>query len=1445
MHLESVQTFLARRLTGYLSGQLNTEVTVRRVSIRFVKSVVLEGLFIRDLHGDTLLYADELTASVDDISTADHKLDIGRITLSNGRFNLHHYKGDEHDNLHFITEYFSSTDTTSSSSPWKVKVSDLSLKNLRFSHNEDSDTASYTGVNFSHLDVSNISGDFRNINTINDSIFVDIQKLTFKERSGFYVKEFSAGAKVSSTEIRLKKLIIETKNTGIHTDLTFRFDNFLSFDEFTSQVNWSSDFVNSKVSFSDIAYFAHDLNGIDSSLTLDGLFQGSVRNFKGRNVSIRWGQQSYFKGNISMKGLPVIEDTYIDVAAEEIETNKSDIETIPVPPFDENHFIIIPENLAALGNVSFKGKFTGFVSDFVAYGKVTTAIGSVNSDINVKYNKELNRSYYSGHLAATDFDAGLIADISDLGKVTFSMNVKGSGMRLDNISAKLDGKVDKFEFRKYTYHNIVVDGQVAKKLFNGSLNVTEPNVDFDFRGSIDYRGKLPEFHFAADIRRANLDTLNIFHGAGESVLRTSVTTYFTGSKLDNFVGGIDIENTDLITGTKLFHVNSINIRADKTTSFRTIDINSDNLDAHFKGQFELAKLGDAFKEILPRYLPSVILPQKSISGYQDFTYDIRLKNLNVITEMFLPSWDFAPNTTLTGNFNSVTGSVEADISTSWIRFRTFTFDDLDLHVKGSNRELNLDVVAQKIRHNGRDFIMFPSLAAKTESNKINYILRLADVDTLSNRAHLEGSMGFTSANIFNLKVDSSYIVVENKVWDLDKMNLVEFDSSNITLNSFRFSRDNESIQLDGTIGKRATDRLEVRLAGFNLSHLSALLNTGKTNFGGVISGDVVLTDAYHQFQLESDLKIANLMIDEDSLGNASIISRYNSDQNVVVGNISIVKGIAKIVDISGNYYLNRENNNLDFNVRLSNVYVHPLEKYIDDIMTEVYGKVSAELKLTGTPARPVFNGTVTLNKMSLIVDYLKTRYSFNTVVNVKENVFELDELKLYDVNNNEGVASGKVYHDYFKNFRFDVELQAKKFQVLNTSGKDNSLYYGTANATGYAHFYGPLQNMNMDISLSPDRGTTLNIPLNTASDLNTSSYITFIDRTKDTSNTITRSRIDLSGVKLNMNLDMNRNANINIIFDEKIGDVISGSGSGSLRLDINTAGNFGMYGTYTIDEGEYLFTLQNLINKKFKIDEGSRITWGGDPYEALVDLSAVYVVYTSTLYNVLLDSTYKRRVPVDCRLFLKNKLMNPTISYEITVRGLDPTEESLLKTTLNSEQEINKQMLGLLFFNQFFPVNGAGQKIARFDAGSGAGASASELLSNQVSNWLGQLSKDVNIGFNYRARDTYTNEEIQLLFTKAFFDERLILNGNVGYLGDQSYVNSNVVGDFYAEYKVSPDGRFRLKGFNRSNADNIISYSQAPYSQGIGFFYRQEFNTFKDLLIRFRLKKKADEVVKP
>lgn len=1446
LQFDSSQTWIANRLASYLSSELNTKITIDRVSIQFIQSINLEGVYVEDQHQDTLIYAGRISITLKDLSTEKKVLAINKLSLEHTLFRLVHYKGEAHDNLHFLTDYFSSSspaDTTAK--PWKLSVAELSLKEVRFINSNQNDTLSPVGVEFSNLSLEGINGQLSDISFVNDSIFSTVHHLRFRDHSGFIVDDFNAKAKVSSDQIRLENLVIRSPHTAIQGDLTFDYDSFPDFDEFTSRIHWKSDFQNSKVSFKDIAYFAHDLWGMDDSVFIDGNFKGTVNRFKGKNVTLKFGNTSYFKGNVSMSGLPYIEETYMDIQAAEIRTNRKDIASIPLPPFNENNFVEVPENLESLGEVIFKGKFTGFFSDFVAYGNINTALGYINSDINLKYDPKSKVSIYSGHLAAHEFDVGKIALLNDIGKITFNADVKGKGLRLNDVDARMTGTVESIEFKNYNYRNIKVDGEIAKKLFNGTVGVKDPNLDMDFTGAIDFRAKLPVFNFTADIRHAGLDTLHLINIPGENILQTSISSHFKGNKLDNLEGIVEIKNTFLLVDKKMYRIGNIYLNAQKLESGdKRIELNSDFLDGEVSGKYELATLADAFKEILPRYMPSVVLPLKKIPDDQNFSFFIHVKNMSVITENFLPSWTFDPLTSLNGDINSLKGSFHLKFSSPEIRYGKFFFHGNHINLNADAQTMNVEVNSDKVSLADSSYLPGLNLIADAKNNHLSYLLRLADADSLPNRARLRGSFDFYSASRFDMHFDSSRIVLQNQPWNLDPNNKIIFDRSSIVVHHLNFSKQNEAVKIEGIIGDSISQNLALEFSNFSLDNLNPFLQQSEVVLGGVINGNAYLSNAKKNAQMETDLHISDLSVNHDTLGIASIISRYNSEQKIVVANIGVTRGTAKVIDIRGNYYAARENDNLDFTVKLNSFYLHTIERYLSGIMSELNGKVSTDLTLTGTLKKPVFEGTVDFSRASCIVDYLNTRYSFTSQVKVRKNVFDLSGMTIVDRYNNEANVSGKITHDYFSKFLFDVTVRPRKLQMLNTNSAQNSLYYGTAFVSGYAHFYGAIENMNMDINLSPEKGTVLNIPLNSTSDVSQSDFITFIDKTKkkDDDEIEMHKLVNLSGVKLNMNLDMNPTAVINIIFDEKIGDVISGSGTGSIRMDINTAGNFNMYGTYSIDKGEYLFTLQNLINKKFIVDRGSRITWAGNPYDATVDLSAVYVVYTSSLYKIIPDSTYKRRIPVDLRLLLTNKLMNPTINYEINVRGVDATEQTYIRSILNSEQEINKQMFGLLVFNQFFSPSGTGVATAGFDAGSGAGASASELLSNQVSNWLSQVSKNVNIGFNYRAKDTYSKEEIQLMFSKSLFNDRLTVEGNIGYSNNaatQSNSNSNVVGDFYAEYKVNEDGRFRLKGFNRSNNDNLINYT-SPYTQGFGVFYRQEFNSLKDLLIRLHLMKKPE-----
>jgi hypothetical protein len=219
----------------------------------------------------------------------------------------------------------------------------------------------------------------------------------------------------------------------------------------------------------------------------------------------------------------------------------------------------------------------------------------------------------------------------------------------------------------------------------------------------------------------------------------------------------------------------------------------------------------------------------------------------------------------------------------------------------------------------------------------------------------------------------------------------------------------------------------------------------------------------------------------------------------------------------------------------------------------------------------------------------------------------------------------------------------------------------------------------------------------------------------------------------------------------------------------------------------------------------------------------------TSLYNLVknIDSsaTVKKRIDVNAVMNLSGKLMKPTITFDIQLPNADDQSRNLLASQITSEEEMNRQIFALVMFRNFWPSQGGGLETA-----GGVGANASEMLSAQLSNMLSQLSDDVNIGVNYQQGNAATKEAINLTLSTQIFNDRVSIDGNFGTqaTATTNTNTSNLVGEFNIEVKITDDGAVRVKVFNRSNQYLLVT-NDVPYTQGVGIFYRKEFDVFDDL----------------
>ncbi len=1361
----------------------------------------------------------------------ENKIYLSDIELTNATVKLQKYKNEKGLNFNFIANYFSSDNPdTTASARFDFDPGEIRLNNVEFVYRDNRYNDYFKGVDFEDIRVYNLQAVIDDMRFEGDSVYGNIQNISFTEKSGFRLEYLETTAMFSPTGMDFQNLLLKTPYTQLQGWLTFRFDSFTDFDDFIEKVKMNSEFEESKLSSKDLVFFATELEGLDKEINFSGRIRGTVNQLRGRNLEIAFADRSHFKGDISITGLPDFEESFFDLVVEDLTTDKYDIESIPEYPFNRNVMMSLPENISTLGRVRFSGKFTGFLNDFVAYGNANTAIGFISSDLNLKIDREKNRSSYSGHLAAVGFDIGrFIGSPELLGQTTFKSNVTGTGLSLDRINAKMDGVIESLTLNNYNYNNILVNAQIAKKLFNGFLKVDEENLGLDFNGTIDFSHSVPIFDFRTKIDHARLTKLNLLDRDSTVAFNTSAEISIMGSDIDEMTGYIRLGKTVYTEINDTISLDTLVYQASSENLIKTASLRSDIADFNISGSYKRSSMFTEIGKLLTSYVPLVEFEQKDnyIAHIFKGNYDLTFKNTNQVTKVFFPQLTISKGTRLNGTINSFENDFSITLTSDSIRYSKALFSGIKIYSHTENGFLNLDNNLSMIKVSDTLKLANVELKAKTNKNESTYSLAVASTDTVNTNVIIRGESKYLPSGQIMAHFLPSKLILNKRLWKIDPENNILIDSNFVVINRLVLNSDSSEISLEGIASKNFNDKLTLILKNFEAGILNPFLAIYDVEIGGKASGSGDFSAILAKPGISSDMTITDLSLYGDTLGDATIDFNFLTSGKTITMKALVDRGGTKNIEVEGKYFIKPVNDSLDFDIRFQKTNLTAFSGYAKGFASDIRGNATGKINLAGPVNKLNLTGKVRLQQASFVVDYLNTRYSLAEEVEFTEKFFRFRNFKINDENGHQAQLDGYIYHTNLSNFILDLNIDAKNFQMLNTSMSQNELYYGKANGTGKVKIVGPLDLIYMRIAIRTERDTRIFIPLSNPAEISKSSYINFVST--DSKIIATKSKdVDLSGIEMDFELDVTPDAEIQLIFDSKIGDVIKGRGSGNINMSINTTGDFKMYGNYQVVSGDYLFTLQNLLNKKFIIEPGGTLRWTGSPYDAEIDLKAVYKLKAS-LYDLTQDTTFTDRIPVEVHLSLREQLFNPTIKFDIQVPDIDPTAETLINRYISTEQEKSKQTMSLLVLNRFSP--GAGVD-GQATSSSGVSANAAELLSQQLSVWASQISDVVNVGVKYRAADAFSEEELELALSTRLFNDRVSVDGNVGVSGSNQST-SNLVGDFNVEVKVTKEGKLRFKAFNKTINTSILNNYNSPYTQGIGIFYREEFDTVGELFRRY------------
>ncbi len=1456
-----IQTFIVRTASAYISEELNTEIRIGSLYINPFLDIIIKDILVKDKKDNAILKTGKLQINIKRFSIKNKEIKLNKFSMNNADINMIKYKGDTAMNFQFIIYAFTDTlSGPSDSENWNISIENLKLADCYYKLLNENQPPKDEGMDFNDLYITGIDlymHDLK-ISKTSDTILFNINQLNATEKSGFEIKKLRGKFAVSSGNTTAEHFKLITNNSAFAMNLEFLYDDFQAFNDFLNKVKLNTVIGNSSFNLYDIGYFAPVLFQMDNPMVISGTFTGHVSALKARNFKFAFAKNTELYGNFYLNGLPNVKETFANLDIKKLITNKKDIENFAIP--GENK-INLAENFESMGRIYLSGLFTGFYNDFIAKADILTEIGKLSSDISLKNLKTANAITYKGFIDARNFNLGKFSNTEPmLGSLNLKAKINGTGLTAETARVFLNGIADSIKFQDKLFRLVEISGELANRKFSGNLIIDDKELNLNFDGTVDFEKEPPVFDFYASIDSADLYNLNLFSRDTLMILSSVLNVNFTGIDIDRISGTIKIDSTYYMEGNRSYLLDHFSIDISKDSNdIKKIVLLSDYVDADINGNFNFSDIGSSFKLLTDNYIKAFELDEtieKDTIPGQSFHFDINLKNTHNITELFFPQLELASNSKLSGFYYPHLDSIIISGNSDSLNYQGIKFMDWKLQSKIKNNTVDFQTSSAKVlfkEATAKDTISLgienAAIGASIGRDSIKYVMKWNDnLPEDFNRGNVQGYVRFVDYPRIETKITSAKINVNDTSWKINKNNLLVFDTTSFAVQDFSVFSSGQSFEVNGKISEQKEDSLKLAFRNWKISNFDPIYASNNIDLDGELNGFLNFVNIYYDPHFNTDIRIDDFYFNKTKFGDAHIKTSWDNTTESLFASAEIIhKGNVenvKTLDAEGYYYTSYPKDSLDFEMKLHNYNISSLEPFVQGIFSNTEGVATGRVTLSGYASAPDLLGKLLIMRGGIKVDYLNTDYTFSHEIDFQENFIAFHDMLIRDSLGNTATINGGIKHNHLADLALDLEIAPQNLLCLNTNQRQNSIFYGDAFATGNINFSGPFNDLKLDARARTDKGTQVYIPISLETDVFEKDYIVFVN----TIDTITDKKdetynVNMQGLDLNFELNITPEAEIQLFLPMQMGN-IRARGEGNMKIGIAPQGDFGINGDYVIDEGTFLFTLRKIVNRRFDILKGGKISWTGNPYDAEIDVRALYQVKTS-LYGLgaEVDTTanFSKRVNVNCIIELKNQLFDPDIKFSIQLPNVDEQTRQVVYSVLDTtdESQMNQQMISLLVLGSF------SYRTIDFNASS----ASAKLISNQLSNWLSQISQDFDIGVNYRPGDQISQEEIEVALSTQLFNDRVIIDGNFGVVGDKTSSNaSNIVGDVNVEVKITEDGRLRVRAFNRSNYNSVYDVNTfddiAPYTQGIGIFYRKEFDNFGELFNRKQKKKiKTKQVI--
>lgn len=1450
--IPAVQNMAIDRAAAWAGNYLGTTVKVGHITVGLLNRVAVRDFYVADLDGDTLLYvkrADAYFASLSSLVKKNLVINYGNI--QGGKFVVRETERGTFA-VKEITQQL--TKNRDRKSGFRLDVRSLEGSGIDFSLIRN-DEPRDVGIDFANMHLLGIDTYIDDFSVENAAVAGDIRRLSFEECRGFVLDDLAGYFLVHNGQIKVERAALKTAQSDINLDyLLLDGNNWLEYKDFVNKVPIICDVTDSKVSSEDVGHFAPAIWGWrttirDASISMNG----AVADFKGTVAHATLEDGGVLQGSARVKGLVDVDKTTFDIKIDKLRASTAEIaylmNTIAHLSFNES----VMHYLDRVKGVNASGEFNGTIHNFKTKVKGSLRSGGSVSLACAMKNPIVGRKEVTATLSTNELDLKKLLSKDILGTATLTANVEAEFG--DDQNPKIVGNVmaNSIVLNGCDFKNIGVVAGMEERRVVGSVTTNNDALLLKAQVITDFsEPSMPLYDADVVIERADLYAMNINRRDTISVLRGDVVLSARGTSFDDMNGALQIANAKYETADRECSADAVQVVVRSNEDARTLTLTSNFADATFESRTSYKNVVDYLKNLLVQYIPKFYgedIPQNINSSLTEMSSEVAVlsfvsKNIDPLLNCITDGLEMAEGTKLEMAINPQDNRFNVKASSEYLMHHNYLAANIDVSAGNATDSLVVAMSAEDF-YVGMLHLSGVKVNGGSKDNEIDIEAMFADsVQDIRGEvsANAKISRKDNERNIL-ISLNPSSISSGDTVWDISTDG-IEISPKRTEVRKFKIQGDTQELFIDGVMSDNVQDSIYMGLRNFSISPITQLTSrigyevTGKTN------GYATIHSALKDTRIDARIELDSVNVSGVAVPNMLLTSQWDFGRSRASLGISTRSDNKRVIEgffapSQMRYYAR---------MRTEGVNLKLLDPLLSGVITNTEGKANVDLSISGKERMAELQGRILVDSLATTIDYTRCRYSVpKAIIKVDNNRLFADNVPVFDRKGHEGKMSLDVSLAHLSNIEYNVGLQVREMEVLNTTERDNPMFYGTIFASGTGSIRGDKAGVNMDFAARSEDNSKFYMPLTDDSDISSADFVTFTTQQRDTTSYLVRKkkmfenkqkrRTSSDGaMDISMALDVRPNAEVQLVIDPTVGDIIKATGEGSLNLRINPQANiFEMYGDYTIEKGSYLFTLQNIINKWFDIEPGSTIQWTGEPLDALLNIDAVYKLKASLqplLEGSLTENNRSTRaVPVECFIHLTDRLTQPTVTFDIVVPSADSEVQSLIASALATPESKSQQFLYLILANSF--ISESQNTMSGSIGASATAATGFELLSNQFSNWLS--SDDYKIVLRYRPRTEQMSDEVDFGFSKGLIDNRLLIEVEGNYIVDKAQVvnsNSNFTGEAYLTWLIDRAGVLRLKGF--THTIDRFDENQGLQETGIGLYFKEDFNNAKDL--RYRLK---------